>query len=101
MRFGQLLSEKRRATDLSLEELARSAGLLPAQVAAYESGNELPGFDDCYRLSMAITARGGQRFVMQDLWMALRDDQLHLAVSSRMQRDQGRGKDIQKQPQIK
>jgi len=86
MRFRQLLRQMREGASLSPGELARLAGLRVEQVVEYEQGTSVPNFDSCYRMSEVISAQGGQRFVMQDLWKALKDDRLDERAVSRDQR---------------
>ena len=77
-KFSQLLSQKMSSTNLSIKEFAVLAGLKVEQVMAYQEGTVLPGYDTCYRLSEVITTHSGQRFVMQDLWKAVKDDRLRM-----------------------
>ena len=83
MQFRQLLQQKREHARLSLGELARLAGLKVEVVTAYEQGTSLPSFDSCYRISEVISAQSGQRFVMQDLWKAMKDDRQNVKAESR------------------
>ncbi|HZS08716.1 MAG TPA: helix-turn-helix transcriptional regulator [Blastocatellia bacterium] len=83
IQFRQLLQQKRERARLSQGELARLAGLKVELVTAYEQGTSLPSFDACYRISEVISAKSGQRFVMQDLWQALKDDRTSGEVVNR------------------
>ena len=76
-KFGQLLSQKRREAQLSIPELSIMSGINEAHLEAWEQGQgESPNFDVCYKIGMAISARSGQGFVMQDLWQAVRSDKI-------------------------
>lgn len=76
-KFGQLLEEKRRQAELTIQELALISGISADRIEAFENGSgELPNFDTCYRIGQAISSRSGQMFVLQDLWQALRTDKL-------------------------
>lgn len=76
-KFGQLLEEKRRQAELTVQELASISGISADRIEAFENGSgELPNFDTCYRIGQAISSRSGQMFVLQDLWQALRSDKL-------------------------
>jgi len=76
-RFGHLLEQKRKAAGLSVPELAQLSGLPPSRLQELEKGDgDLPSFDTCYQLSQALSSHGGQNFVLQDLWLALRVDKL-------------------------
>jgi len=76
-RFGQLLKEMRTVAGLSIAELALISSLPTARIEAIENGAERHiTHDEVYKLSQAITSRSEQRFVMQDLWAALKADKL-------------------------
>jgi len=73
--FGQLLQLKRREAGLAPEELAEMSRLPLARLTELEQGlGEQPTFDTCYRLSAALTAHSDKRFILQDLWSALKMD---------------------------
>lgn len=73
--FGQLLKEKRIKAGLSVAELAMLSYLPAARIEAIENGVEIQiRCDEVYNLSQAISRRSEQRFVMTDLWDALRMD---------------------------
>lgn len=76
--FGQLLAHKRKEARLSIPELSELSGVGQAQLEAIEEGmGELPTFDMCYKFGQVLTARSGQLFVFQDLWIALKSDRLN------------------------
>ncbi|MFN0086648.1 MAG: helix-turn-helix domain-containing protein [Blastocatellia bacterium] len=76
-KFGQTLEKKRKQAQLSITELASLSGLPESSLEAMEQGSgDAPNFDTCYRLGQAISQHGGQMFVLQDLWQALRADKL-------------------------
>jgi len=72
--FGQLLSRTRSEAGLSHAELGGLCKLPPLKIEEMEHGGELPGFDVCYRLSQALSARCQRRFILQDLWAAVKMD---------------------------
>ncbi|HKX28527.1 MAG TPA: helix-turn-helix transcriptional regulator [Blastocatellia bacterium] len=83
--FGQLLSQKRKEADLSIQELAKLSGLPEDRLEAFEQGyGDHPTFDTCYRLGQAISARSGKLFVLQDLWQALKTDKLEVESSPKI-----------------
>ncbi len=90
--FGRLLAEKRSKAGLSLQELAELSGLSLGFLESLECcGQEVPGFDVCYRIAQAINTRQQQGFVVQDLWQAASMDRitmrLHAAVNYHQQKE--------------
>ncbi len=76
-KFGQLLAQKRQEARLSISELAVMSGVAEVSLETWEQGEgESPNFDACYKIGLAITAKSGQGFVVQDLWQALRSDKI-------------------------
>lgn len=61
------------------------SGVTEASLEAWEQGEgELPNFDVCYKIGQAIAARTERRFILQDLWQALKSDKLEANTSSRL-----------------
>ena len=76
-KFGQLLEQKRKDARLTISELAELVGLTESRLEAMEQGSgDDPNFDTCYRIGLAIAERSGQKFVLNDLWQALRADKV-------------------------
>jgi transcriptional regulator with XRE-family HTH domain len=74
-KFGILLEQKRKDARLSISELAGLVGLTESGLEALERGaGDVPNFDTCYRIGLVIAERSGQKFVLNDLWQALRSD---------------------------
>ena len=73
MVFSELLKKKREAAGLTRAELAISAGLSPEFITGLETGAlRNASFDNCYRISEALTRHTRQPFILQDLWRAAR-----------------------------
>ncbi len=92
--FGQLLLRTRSEAGLSHAELAGLCKLTTLKIEEMEQGGELPGFDVCYRLSQALSARCQRRFILQDLWAAVKMDRNGGSIESPAQparptRDEG------------
>lgn len=77
IKFGQLLSQKRKEAQLTISELAEMSGVTESNLKSWEQGEgESPNFDMCYKIGQAITSKCGHGFVVQDLWQALRADKI-------------------------
>ncbi|MCI0662185.1 MAG: hypothetical protein L0220_14030 [Acidobacteria bacterium] len=77
--FGPMLTQKRVNAQLSISELAKLSGLPEARLEALENGwGDYPNFDTCYRLGQVISRHSSEKFIVQDLWEALRTDKLHM-----------------------
>ncbi len=73
MELSELLRRKREAAGLSQAELAELAGLDLQIIEYLELGALEPAtFDNCYKISRALSQRTGQAYVFQDLWCAAR-----------------------------
>ncbi|HZS09908.1 MAG TPA: hypothetical protein VFD58_34090 [Blastocatellia bacterium] len=71
IRLGQIVRHKREDAGLSLQQFALLVGLPVAMLLELEQGGgEQVSFELCRRIGMAISAVTGQRFILQDLWLA-------------------------------
>lgn len=59
--FGQALRELRETRGLSLNRLARGAGLTPGYLSRLESGQRHPSYDAVMRLSKALGLTGADQ----------------------------------------
>jgi transcriptional regulator with XRE-family HTH domain len=84
IRLGQIVRHKREDAGLSLQQFALLVGLPVARLLELEQGSgEQVSFELCRRIGRAISAVTGQRFVLQDLWLAWSVDNYLRAANSR------------------
>lgn len=71
LRLGQIVRQKREEAGLTLQQCALLADLPVKRLLELEQGSsETVSFDLCHQIGRAIAAVTGQRFVLQDLWLA-------------------------------
>lgn len=81
-RLGQIVRQKREEAGLTLQQFALLAGMPAIRLQELEQGIcEAVSFDLCHSISSAIITVTGQRFVLQDLWLAWSVDNYLRTVS--------------------
>jgi transcriptional regulator with XRE-family HTH domain len=70
-RLGRIIRQKREEAGLTLHQFALITGLPVPRLLDLEQGSSEPvSLELCRLIGEAIASVTGQRFVMQDLWLA-------------------------------
>lgn len=82
-RLGQIVRQKREEAGLTLQQFALLAGLPVARLLELEQGKgDAVNQELCRRMGQAFASVTGQRFVLQDLWLAYSVDSWLTAAKS-------------------